>query len=98
VHTIGVSGTVDMAIVPVVGLVLDVSGVDSDTASLFFRSLVDFGVADELGTTLAGKDLGDCGGQSGFTVIDVTYVGGWPENVTECTNLHTNSTDIHMGL
>ena len=87
-----------MAIVPVIGLVLDVSGVDSDTTSLLFRSLVNFGVAGELGTTLAGKDLGDCGGQSGFTVIDVTYVGGWPELVTERTNLHTDGTDIHMGL
>jgi len=98
VHTIGESGTVDVAIVPVLGLVLDVSGVDSDTTSLFFRNLVDFGAAGELGTTIAGKDLGDCGGQSGFTLIDGTYVGGWLEPVTKRTNLHTNGTDIHMGL
>ena len=60
---------------PVVGLVLDVGRVNSNTTSLFFRGLINFGVAGELGTTLAGKDLGDRSGQSGFTVIDVTYVG-----------------------
>ena len=97
-NTIGESGTVDVAIVPVLGLVLDVSGADSNTTSPFPRNLVGFGVASGLGTILAGKDLGDCGGQSGFTLIDVTYVGGWPEPVTERTNLHTNGTDIHMRL
>ena len=66
------SRTVNVAIVPVVGLVFDVGGVDCNTTSLFFRSLIDFGIAGEFGTTFAGKDLGDCSSQSGFTVIDVT--------------------------
>jgi len=71
-----------VAIVPVVGLVFDVGRVDGNSTSLFFRSFVNFGIAGELGTSLAGKDLGDCSSQSGFTMIDVTY-GGQPEPVTE---------------
>jgi len=62
-----------MAIVPVAGLVLDVGRVDGDTASLFFRSLVNLGIACELGTTLAGKDLCYRSSQSSFTMIDVAY-------------------------
>jgi hypothetical protein len=73
-----------VTIMPVVGLVLDVSRIDSNTAGLFFWSLVDFGIVSELGTTLASKDLGDCSSQSGFTVIDVTSAGGQSETITEC--------------
>jgi hypothetical protein len=64
-----------VAVVPVVGLVLDVSRVNGDTTSLLFWGLVNLCVAGELCTTLAGKDLGDCSSQGGFTVIDVTYIG-----------------------
>ena len=74
-HTIGVSRTVNMAIVPVVGLILNVGRVDCDTASLFFRSLVDFCIAGEFCTTSAGENLGDCSSQGSFTVIDMTYPG-----------------------
>ena len=70
------SGAVDVAIMPVTGLVLDVGRVNGDTTSLFLRSLVNFGVAGELGTTFAGKDLGDRSSQCSFTMIDVTYTGG----------------------
>ena len=85
VLTISMSRAVYVAIVPVAGLVLDVGGVNSDTTSLFFRGLIDFGVTGELGTTFAGKDLGDCGGQSGFTVINVTYAGSQPKLVMKCS-------------
>ena len=59
--TISVPGTVNMAIVPVVGLVLDVGRVYGNTTSLFFRGFINFGIPGELGPTLAGKDLGNCG-------------------------------------
>ena len=70
--TIGMSRTVNVTIVPAVGLVFYVGRVNCNTAGLFFWSLINFGIAGELGTTLAGKDLGDCSSQSGFTVIDMT--------------------------
>lgn len=72
--TISVSRTVNVAIVPVVGLVLDVGRVNCDTTSFFFRGFIDFCIAGELGTTSAGKNFGDCSGQSGFTVINMAYV------------------------
>ena len=53
---------VDMAVMTRIGFIFDMSGVDRDTASLFFRSLVNFGVIRELGTSLVGKDLGDGSG------------------------------------
>ena len=56
------SRTVNVAIVPAVGLVFDVGGVNCNTTSLFFWSLINFGIAGELGTTFAGKDLGYCSG------------------------------------
>ncbi len=41
-HIIGVAGTVDVRVVALVGLVLDVGGVDGDAALFFFGSGVDF--------------------------------------------------------
>jgi len=74
VLTISVSRTVNVAIVPAVGLVFYVGGVNCNTTSLLLRCLINFRIAGELGTTFAGKDFGDCSSQRGFTVIDMTYV------------------------
>jgi len=54
-----VARAVNMTVMTRVGFIFDVGGVDRDTASLFFRRLVNFGVIRELGTSLVGKDLGD---------------------------------------
>jgi hypothetical protein len=51
-----------MTVMMRVGFIFDMGGVDRDTASLFFRHLVNFGVIRELGTCLVGKDLGDGSG------------------------------------
>jgi hypothetical protein len=51
-----------MTVMTRVGFIFDVGGVDRDTASLFFGSLVNFGVIRELGTPFVGKDLGDGSG------------------------------------
>jgi hypothetical protein len=53
---------VNMIVMMRVGFIFDMGGVDHDTASLFFRHLVNFGVIRELGTCLVGKDLGDGSG------------------------------------
>jgi hypothetical protein len=42
--------------------IFDVGGVDRDTASLFFKGLVNFGIIRKLGTSLVEKDPGDGSG------------------------------------
>jgi hypothetical protein len=51
-----------MTVVTSFGFILDVGGVDRDTAGLFFRCLVDFGVIRELGSSLVGKNFSDGSG------------------------------------
>ena len=60
--TVCVARAVNMTVVTRVGFILDVGGVDSNTASLFFRRLVNFGVIRELGASLIGKNFGDGSG------------------------------------
>ena len=55
-----------------VGLILNVGGVDGDTTLALLGSLVDAGVVLVLGLTLQSQILGDGGGQSGLAVVDVT--------------------------
>ena len=66
------SGTVDVGVVTGLRLVLDVGGVDGDSTSALFGSLIDLVVRGELGEVLLGQNLGDGGSQRGFAVIDVT--------------------------
>jgi len=69
---VGVAGAVDVGVVAVLGLVLDVRGIDGDAALAFFGSVVDFTVG--LGNRAAG--LGEHGGdgrrQGGLAMIHVT--------------------------
>ena len=69
---VGVTGAVHVSVVTVVGFVFDVGGGNGDTTFLFFRSLVDFVVRDELTALLHSSDFGDGGSQSGLAVVDVT--------------------------
>ncbi len=48
-----------MTVMTSVGFIFDMCRVYCDTAGLFFRRLVNFGVIRKLGTSLVGKDLGD---------------------------------------
>ena len=66
------AGAVHVGVVTVVGFVFDVGGGNGDATFLFFRSLVDFVVRDELTALLHGSDFGDGGSQSGLAVVDVT--------------------------
>ena len=54
-----------------VGLVLDVGGVDGDAALTLLRSLVDHIIGLELGLTLQGQILGDRRGQGGLAMVNV---------------------------
>jgi len=69
---IGVTRTVDVGIVALLGLVLDVGGGDGDTTLALFWSLVDSAILEVVGKTLLGLALGDGGGQGSLSVIDVT--------------------------
>jgi hypothetical protein len=61
-----------MTVVTRIGFILDVGGIDRDTAGLFFRRLVNFGVIRELGASLVGKNLSDSSGEGGLPMINVT--------------------------
>lgn len=69
---IGVTRTVDVRIVALLGLVLDVGGGDGDTTLALFWSLVDSAVLEVVGEALLGLSLSDGGSQGGLSVIDVT--------------------------
>jgi hypothetical protein len=65
---------VNVTVVTRVGLVLDVSRVDSDTARFFFGGLVNFGVIRELGAARIGENLGNGSRQSSLAVVDVSLI------------------------
>ena len=56
---VGVTRAVDVSVVTLLGLVLDVSGVDGDTTLALFGSLIDGGVIGVLRLALQGQILGD---------------------------------------
>ena len=55
----------------VVGLVLDVSGVDGDTTFTLFRSLIDGRIVGVLSVAEESQVLGDGCGQRGLAMVDV---------------------------
>ena len=62
-HVVGVAGTIDMRVVPVLGLVFDVRGRDRDAARLFFRRFVDLVIRGVGRAPGFRQHLGDRGGQ-----------------------------------
>ena len=65
---------VNVTVVTRVGFVFDVCRVDRDTAGLFFRGFVNFGVIRELGAARIGENLGNGGRQSCLPVVDVPLI------------------------
>lgn len=66
------TGAVNVGVVTNSGIVFNVRGVDGDTAGLFFRRVVDL-IESTSGTTPGvGADLGQCSGQSGLAMVNVT--------------------------
>ena len=63
---------VNVSIVTLLGLILNVSGVDGDAALLLLGSLIDGVISLELGLALQGQPLGDGSGQGRLAVVDVT--------------------------
>ena len=71
-HIIGVAGAVDVRVVALVGLVLNVGGVDRDAALFFLRRVIDFRVGLGRREAFFGQNAGDRRRESGFAVVDVT--------------------------
>ena len=68
---VGMAGAVDVGVMAVLGLVLDVRGIDGDAALAFFGSVVDFTVGLGDGAAGLGQNRGDGGGQGGLAMVDV---------------------------
>ena len=69
---VGVARAVHVSVVTLLGLVLNVSGIDGDTTLSLFRSLVDGRVVGVLSLALESQVLGDGGGQGGLAMVDMT--------------------------
>ena len=77
---VGMTRAVNVCVVAVVGFVLNVSGVDCDTALSLFGSLIDVCIVDECSLSLEAENLCDSSGQCCLTMVNVTdgtdvYVG-----------------------
>ena len=72
-NIVGMAGAVNVRIVALVGLVLDVCGVDGYSTGLLFGRLVDFVVAHRGSVSLLAQRHGDGGGQGGLAMVYVTY-------------------------
>ncbi len=70
-NIISVAGAVDVRVVALFGLILDVGGVDRDSALFFFGSGVDFVVFLRLCEAFLGKDGGDRCSQRRLAVVHV---------------------------
>ena len=71
---VSVAGAVNVSVVTRLGLVLDVGGVDRDSALSLLRSLIDILESDDLvrvGGQSGCENLRDCRSQSGFAVVNV---------------------------
>ncbi len=71
-HIVGVTGAVDMGVVPLGRLVFDMRRRDRDAARLFFRRLVDLVIGRERRSARLGKHLRDRRRQRRLAVVNVT--------------------------
>ena len=68
-----VTGAVHVSIVTLLGLVLNMTGVDCDTSCLLFGSIVDLVICQKFNVVVGqSKSLGDSCGKSGLAVVNVT--------------------------
>ena len=80
-NVVGVTGAVNVSIVSLLSFIFNVSGVDCDTTSLFFGSVIDLVVSEEFDVAVCErKNLCDSSCKSSLTVIyvsDCTDVTMW---------------------
>ena len=70
-EVVSVPRAVDVSVVTVLGLVLDVGGVNRDTTGPFFRGGIDRTIGHVFGKAFERKDVGDGRGKGGLAVVDV---------------------------
>jgi hypothetical protein len=70
---VGVPGAVDVGVVPVLGLVLDVGGVDGDAAGLLFGRCVNLIVGLGFASVQLAQHRGQRCRQGGLAMVDVSY-------------------------
>ena len=81
-HIVGVSGTIDVRVVAIFGLVFHVSGRDGDSALLLLGGGIDFVVSlDVTASQFFREDHRDRRGEGSFSMVDVA-----------------DRTDVHVGL
>jgi hypothetical protein len=71
-HVVGVARTVDVGIVPVLGLVLDVRSGDRDPAFLLLGRVVDLREGAGFRASALSQDCRDGSGQRRLAMVDVT--------------------------
>src|SRR3989338_8287784 len=69
-NVVGVTRTIDMSVMTLVGLVLDVISRDSNTALFLFWGVIDLINGPFLGLARLREHVGDRGSQGSFTMID----------------------------
>ena len=103
---VSMSGAVNMSVMSLLGLILDVRGVDCDSSCSLFRSLIDLIECDSLivAAKSLGKDKGDCSGKSGLAVVNMAdradiYMGLGPVKMLFChfTILLRNNSSLQTG-
>ncbi|EEV20661.1 hypothetical protein TREVI0001_1831 [Treponema vincentii ATCC 35580] len=82
------SGTVDVCIVTLVGLILQVTGINGNTASLFLRRVIDLIIFQKFITILFCTISSDRCRKSCLTMV----------NVTDGTNIHVNFCSFELFL
>ncbi len=71
-HIVGVAWAVNVSVVTCSSLILNVCGVDGDTAGFFFRRAVDLIKCTSLAAVGFSQYGSDSCSQGGFTVVNVT--------------------------
>ena len=71
-NIVGVAGAVNVSIVTLVGLILNVSGVDRDSACLLFGGLIDLVVTHSFRVAQLGQNHRDSSGRGRLAVVNVT--------------------------
>jgi hypothetical protein len=70
-HVVSVTGAIHVCVVALLGLVLNVSGVDGDAALLLFGSGVNLVVGTSLSKTFLGEHRGDSRSEGGLAMVNV---------------------------
>lgn len=81
------SWAINVSVVTILSLVLNGSGIDSNTSGLFFWGLIDLVIVNELRKLFLRENLGDSSSQGSLSVI----------NMSNSTNIQMNFVSLELG-